>query len=163
MIQTEHNGYTIRFDERDDKWHCQDLRIESKSLKSVKSQINAIDASTRRLDAVDLIIAECARIESAHSGYTEHYAPPVSRSFLRNVSAVVIALQAERDELRGRVDMHVRQMQNQNGRLANLAAEAEGLRGAIDWLYGEPEWWDTPREFRDMVARARALAQGEMP
>ena len=55
MIEFEHNGYSIRFDERDDKWECYELKVASKSLKAVKAEINKIDADARRLEAVRLI------------------------------------------------------------------------------------------------------------
>ncbi|AEI71145.1 hypothetical protein [EBPR siphovirus 5] len=54
-FKTEHDGYEIRFYERDDSWSCLALGLSDRSLKGLKAKINKVTAQARRLDAVELI------------------------------------------------------------------------------------------------------------
>ncbi len=53
--KTEHDGYEIRFYERDDSWACHALGLSDRSLKGLRSKINKVTSQARRLDAVELI------------------------------------------------------------------------------------------------------------
>jgi hypothetical protein len=57
-VAVEHNGYEIEFDEGDDVWSCRALDLTHKSLKTLRTKINQIDADARRLTNVALIKIE---------------------------------------------------------------------------------------------------------
>lgn len=49
MMETDHNGHLIRYNEADDKWECRELDLTANCLSALKTKINDFDAKERRL------------------------------------------------------------------------------------------------------------------
>ena len=56
MIETEHNGYQIRFRQESDLWRCHDLDLQHEKLSSLKTLINKIETDLRRVSNVKAIV-----------------------------------------------------------------------------------------------------------
>lgn len=55
MIETEHNGYKIRYGENSDTWECYDLQLSANTLSALKDKINKTLAQERRLGNIAVL------------------------------------------------------------------------------------------------------------
>ena len=61
-IGTEHNGYSVLYNETDNSWHCPQLSLHSDSLAALRRLIDAFDADSQRLTIAAFLID--------HSGFS---------------------------------------------------------------------------------------------
>ena len=57
-LKTEHDGYELVYDDRDDVWWCRSLSLSNRSLKRLKAEIGKTLARSRRLDNPALLFIE---------------------------------------------------------------------------------------------------------
>lgn len=58
MITTTHKDYEIRFDEREEKWECIDLRVSDKKLAGCKAKITGALREIAEVAKVSVLVVE---------------------------------------------------------------------------------------------------------
>lgn len=51
-LETEHNGYKIRYAENEDVWRCWVINLDGKTLSAIKAKINTEIKRAREIDAM---------------------------------------------------------------------------------------------------------------